>query len=51
VGYAGQMTHSLPTTPPCVYQLRIVLRELSPLIWRRVLVRSDTPIAVLHSIL
>src|SRR5260370_35337382 len=31
-----------------VYQLRVVLRAVSPLIWRRVLVRSDTTIADLH---
>src|ERR1700687_2515806 len=31
-----------------VYQLRVVLRGVSPLIWRRLLVRSDTTIADLH---
>src|SRR5712692_4309979 len=31
-----------------VYQLRVVLRGVSPLIWRRLLVRSDTTIAALH---
>lgn len=36
---------------PSVYQLRVVLREVSPLIWRRLLIRSDTPIAELHAIL
>jgi Plasmid pRiA4b ORF-3-like protein len=39
------------TTPLSIYQLRIVLRGISPLIWRRVLVRSDTPLAHLHAIL
>lgn len=33
---------------PEVYQLRIALREISPAIWRRVLVRSDSTIADLH---
>lgn len=33
---------------PVVYQLRIVLRGVSPLIWRRLLVRSDSTIADLH---
>lgn len=33
-----------------VYQLKIVLRDISPLIWRRVLVTSDTTIAGLHAI-
>lgn len=31
-----------------VYQLRIYLREISPMIWRRLLVRSDSTIADLH---
>ena len=31
-----------------VYQLRIWLREISPAIWRRLLVRSDSAIADLH---
>ena len=31
-----------------IYQLRAVLRGISPLIWRRLLVRSDTTIAQLH---
>jgi hypothetical protein len=30
------------------YQLRIYLREISPAIWRRLLVRSDSTIADLH---
>jgi hypothetical protein len=34
---------------PAVYQLRIVLRGVSPLIWRRVLARGDTTIADLHA--
>ncbi|MCG8352174.1 MAG: plasmid pRiA4b ORF-3 family protein [Chloroflexales bacterium] len=33
---------------PEVYQLRIRLCAISPLIWRRLLVRSDTSIAALH---
>ena len=36
---------------PDIYQLRIVLRDISPLIWRRVLVRSDTTLAQLHLML
>jgi hypothetical protein len=31
-----------------IYQLRIVLRETSPHIWRRFLVRSDSPLVDLH---
>jgi pRiA4b ORF-3-like protein len=42
------------TTSPTllsVYQLRIVLRGISPLIWRRVLVPSNITLAHLHTIL
>ena len=35
---------------PAVYQLRIVVRGVSPLVWRRVLVRGDTTIADLQAI-
>jgi Plasmid pRiA4b ORF-3-like protein len=38
-------------TPLSIYQLRIVLRGLSPLIWRQVLVPSETTLAHLHTIL
>jgi hypothetical protein len=34
-----------------IYQLRIVLRGISPLIWRRVLVPGKTTLAHLHTIL
>ena len=40
-----------PIEPPRIYQLRIVLREISPLIWRRLLVSSDTTLAHLHTML
>lgn len=33
---------------PVVYQLRVVLRAISALIWRRLLVRGDSTIADLH---
>ena len=39
------------TTPLNIYPLRIVLRGISPLIWRRVLVRSDMTLAHLHALL
>src|SRR5712692_8202150 len=42
---------SQPPEPPSLYQLRITLREISPLIWRRLLVCSDTTLAHLHTIL
>ena len=34
-----------------IYQLRAVLRGISPLIWRRLLVRSDSTVAQLHEAL
>ena len=43
------MTTSSP--PISIYQLRIVFRGISPLIWRRVLVPSKTTLAHLHTIL
>jgi Plasmid pRiA4b ORF-3-like protein len=36
---------------PSIYQLRVVSRGISPLIWRRLLVRSDTTLAHLHAVL
>jgi pRiA4b ORF-3-like protein len=33
------------------YQLRAVLRGIRPLIWRRLLVRSDSTVAQLHEVL
>jgi hypothetical protein len=32
----------------CVYQFKVVLRGISPMIWRRLLLRSDHSIADLH---
>ena len=34
-----------------IFQLRVVLRGISPLIWRRLLVRSDSTVAQLHEVL
>jgi Plasmid pRiA4b ORF-3-like protein len=34
-----------------IYQLRVVFRGISPLIWRRLLVRSDSTVAQLHEVL
>lgn len=36
--------------PVEIYQLRLSLKGISPMIWRRVLVRSDSPLADLHYI-
>ena len=43
------MNQPSPQSP--IYQLRTVLRGINPLIWRRLLVRSDTTLAQLHTIL
>ena len=40
-----------PASLPSVYQLRVVVRGVSPLIWRRLLVPADTTIAGLHAVL
>ena len=45
------MPGSPPPAGPFVYQLRVVLRGISPLIWRRILVRSDSTITDLHATL
>lgn len=40
-----------PPAGAAVYQLRVVLRWVSPLIWRRLLVPADTSLAGLHDVL
>jgi hypothetical protein len=37
--------------PPNVYQFRVVLQGISPLIWRRLLIRSNMSLATLHAAL
>jgi Plasmid pRiA4b ORF-3-like protein len=42
----------MPDQPQMVvYQLKVALRGISPLIWRRLLVRAETSVAELHHIL
>jgi hypothetical protein len=41
----------LEINPPVIYQLKIVLLGISPMIWRRIKVSSDTTIADLHYII
>jgi len=36
---------------PAIYQLRVVLRGVSPLVWRLLLVASNTSLAELHEVL
>ena len=45
--YPQRMTTA--ATPLSIYQLRIVLRGISPLIWRRLLLHSNTTLAHLHT--
>ena len=46
------MPDTRPSAPvPSVYQLRVVVFGVSPLIWRRLLVPADTMIAGLHAVL
>ena len=40
-----------PAPLPSVYQLRVVVHGVSPLIWRRLLLPADTTIAGLHAVL
>jgi Plasmid pRiA4b ORF-3-like protein len=42
---------TVSATPCNIYQLRVILRGISPLIWRRLLVHSETTLAQLHTIL
>lgn len=44
------MSADQPPASATVYQLKIVLRDCSPLIWRRLAVPSDMTIAQLHTI-
>jgi Plasmid pRiA4b ORF-3-like protein len=37
--------------PPCVYQFRVVVQGISPLIWRRLLFRNNMSLAILHAAL
>jgi hypothetical protein len=38
-------------TEPPIYLLHIWIRQISPMIWRRVLVRSESSLAHLHDII
>ena len=38
------------SSPAAVYQLRVVVRGISPMIWRRLLVPADITIAGLHTV-
>ena len=40
------MPDTLEPAPPPVYQLRVVVHGISPLVWRRLLVPAETTIAM-----
>ena len=42
---------SVPSEPESVYQLKVTLDEIRPLIWRRIQVRGDISLFKLHKIL
>jgi hypothetical protein len=37
--------------PSAIFQLHVMLKEINPPIWRRILMRSDSSIADLHYIM
>ncbi len=39
------------STMPCVYQLVITIEDVTPRIWRRLVVTSETTLAQLHTYL
>jgi pRiA4b ORF-3-like protein len=45
------MSDAATSPNPVVYQLRVVMVGISPLIWRRLLIPADTTIAGLHTVL
>ena len=45
------MPETVPAPPVSVYQLRVVLRGITPIIWRRLLVRSGTTLGRVHDVL
>lgn len=44
------MSGSESSPSPRIYQLKIFLREISPIIWRRLLVSGDTTLVELHEL-
>ncbi len=40
----------MPTPEPSIYQIKVALQGISPMIWRRLLIPSDSTISDLHYI-
>ncbi|MCP3933553.1 MAG: plasmid pRiA4b ORF-3 family protein [Bacteroidetes bacterium] len=40
----------MPTPEPAIYQLKVILLGVSPMIWRRLLIHGDSTISDLHYI-
>lgn len=51
VGQDSVMSDAATCPNSAVYQLRVVMAGISPLIWRRLLIPADTTIAGLHTVL
>jgi hypothetical protein len=49
LGYAGWGHTSQPIPP--IYKLHIWIRQISPMMWRRILVHSEYSIAQLHDVI
>lgn len=51
-GYAARIVDVSESVPvETIYQLRVVLSEVSPLIWRRIQVTGATTLTGLHEVL
>lgn len=49
MSHAANSTKSSPD--PLIYQVKVTLQDIRPPIWRRLLLRSDTPLDEFHSII
>jgi hypothetical protein len=49
LGYAGGVMTSQATPP--IYKFHIWIHQINPMVWRRILVRSESSIAQLHDII
>ena len=47
----SKISAQIKTKTPVIYQLKVVLNDMKPPVWRRVLVRSDIKLSTLHQVL